>query len=142
VQALFRTAVPGRALFSALVSRASIKFFLKDIYAFGLDRTAEHLYWISANQPNARFAPAAFVGMRLNHDIRQSIGQLQVPLLLVWGTEASQTPYKESAQVLAAAPSAMFAPQHAGDLPHDETPDAFNTMLLGFTATAAPATTA
>ncbi|AMW03862.1 alpha/beta fold hydrolase [Gemmatimonas phototrophica] len=139
VQALFRTAVPGRALFSALVSRASIKFFLKDIYAFGLDRMAEHLYWISANQPNARFAPAAFVGMRLNHDIRQSIGQLQVPLLLVWGTQASQTPYKESAQVRAAAPAAMFAPQHAGDLPHDETPDAFNAVVLGFTAPATPA---
>jgi pimeloyl-ACP methyl ester carboxylesterase len=132
VQGLFRTPVVGKVLFGALVSRASIRFFLKDIYAFGLDRTAEELYWLSANQPNSRYAPSAFVGMRLNHDIRGAIGRLQCPLAIAWGTEASQTPYREAKTVLAAAPSAEFMPFNAGDLPHEEAPLDFNTAITVF----------
>jgi pimeloyl-ACP methyl ester carboxylesterase len=132
VQGLFRTSGIGKALFGALVSRASIRFFLKDIYAFGLDRTAEELYWLSANQPNSRYAPAAFVGMRLNHDIRSAIGRLHCPLAIAWGTRASQTPYREAKMVLAAAPAAEFLPFNAGDLPHEEAPHDFNTAISVF----------
>ena len=131
VQTLFRSPL-GRPLFGALVSRPSIRFFLKDIYAFGLDRETEQLFWLSANRPNARYGPAAFVGMKLNHDIRGAIGGLACPLLIVWGTEASQTPYREAAEVRAHAPNAEFEPIPAGDLPHDERPDAFNAVLGEF----------
>jgi pimeloyl-ACP methyl ester carboxylesterase len=134
VQGLFRTPVVGSTLFGALVSRWSIRFFLKGIYAFGLDRETERLFWLAANRPNARFAPAAFVGMKLNHDIRQKIGALSCPLLIAWGTEATQTPYRESAQVMEHAPNAAFQPIHAGDMPHDERPEAFNVALREFIA--------
>lgn len=132
ISAMFRTPFVGAALFRALVSRASIRFFLKDIYAFGLDRETEELFWMSANRPNARFAPAAFVGMQLNCDIRHEIGRLACPLLVAWGTEASQTPYREAATVMDHAPDADFVPIHAGDLPHDERPADFNVALQAF----------
>lgn len=140
IETAFRAPGIGAALFKALVSRPSIRFFLKDIYAFGLDADAEMLYWLSANQPNARFAPAAFVGMHLNWDIRVQIGQLECPLLIVWGTRASQTPYKEAAQVQRLAPHAQFVAFECGDLPHEELPQQFLAALTTFAAhTSAPA---
>ncbi|MCA2983577.1 alpha/beta fold hydrolase [Gemmatimonas sp.] len=132
IQGTFRTPVVGAALFKALVSHPSIRFFLKDIYAFGLDRETEQLYWLSANQPNARFAPAAFVGMQLNWDIRQRIAQVECPLLIAWGTRASQTPYAEAAQVMRRAPQAELVSFEAGDLPHEEVPHVFNAVLKDF----------
>ncbi|WP_461413589.1 alpha/beta fold hydrolase [Gemmatimonas sp.] len=134
IENTFRLPVLGEWLFSALVSRASIRFFLKDIYANGLDAEAEALYWVSANQPNARFAPAAFVGMNLNWDVRDRVAQLACPLLIAWGTKASQTPYREAAEVRRRAPRAQFAPFDAGDLPHDEVPIPFVAALKDFAA--------
>jgi pimeloyl-ACP methyl ester carboxylesterase len=134
VQGLFRSNVPGTALFSALVSRASIGFFLKDIYADPKAMTAEtlELYRVTAAQPNARFAPAAFVGMSLNRDIRQALPALEVPFLLLWGSEATQTPFREAAGVRALVPAAPFVALPGGDLPHDEHPAAFNQALAEF----------
>ncbi len=134
IETLFRAPALGRVFFSALVSRPSIRFFLKDIYAFGLDKTAEELYWLSANQPNARYAPAAFVGMQLNWDIRERLAHVDCPLLIAWGTEASQTPYKEAKQVLARAPHAEFAAFPSGDLPHEEAAEQFVAVLKEFAA--------
>lgn len=134
IETLFRAPALGRLFFSALVSRPSIRFFLKDIYAFGLDTTAEELYWLSANLPNARYAPAAFVGMQLNWDIRERIAHVECPLLIAWGTEASQTPYREAKQVLARAPHAEFAAFPSGDLPHEEAAEQFVAVLREFAA--------
>lgn len=134
VEALFRAPAVGRLCFGALVSRPCIRFFLKDIYAFGLDKTAEELYWRSANEPNARFAPAAFVGMQLNWDIRERIAHVGCPLLIAWGTKASQTPYSEAAQVMARAPHAEFAAFTSGDLPHEEAAEQFVATLREFAA--------
>jgi pimeloyl-ACP methyl ester carboxylesterase len=134
IETAFRAPVVGAALFKALVSRPSIRFFLKDIYAHGLDAEAETLYWLSANEPNARFAPAAFVGMHLNWDIRTQIGQLECPLLIVWGTRASQTPYREAPQVQRLAPQAGFVALDCGDLPHEELPQQFVAALTAFSA--------
>lgn len=134
IQELFRTPVVGATLFKALVSKPSIRFFLKDIYAHGLDKLAEHLYWMSANQRGARWAPAAFVGMRLNHDIRQAIQDVSCPLLIVWGTLASQTPYRESRLVRDRVPDAPFVAIETGDLPHEERPEAFLVELKAWMA--------
>jgi pimeloyl-ACP methyl ester carboxylesterase len=134
IESTFRAPVVGAALFKALVSRASIRFFLKDIYAFGLDKEAEQLYWLSANEPNSRFAPAAFVGMQLNWDIRERIAHVECPLLIAWGSKASQTPYREASQVVRRAPQADFVAFEAGDLPHEELPHEFNAALKEFAA--------
>ena len=134
VERLFRTPRVGRALFSALVSRPSIRFFLKDIYAdrTAMDEETTNLFYVSANQPNARFAPAAFVGMQLNCDIRGALPAVRCPLLLAWGSAARQTPATEAEPMRTLAPHATFAPIPGGDLPHDERPEPFNTALNQF----------
>ncbi|MBY0488797.1 MAG: alpha/beta fold hydrolase [Gemmatimonadaceae bacterium] len=127
VERLFRSKVPGTALFRALVSRPSIQFFLKDIYSNPACLTPEaiSLFWQAANHPNARYAPAAFVGMRLNTNLRSSEPAIRCPLHLIWGTKAAQTPYKESPQVREAFPHATFTAIESGDLPHEENPRDF-----------------
>lgn len=132
IENTFRAPVIGAALFKALVSRPSIRWFLKDIYFFGLDAESADLYWRSANQPNARFAPAAFVGMHLNWDIRTRITQVTCPMLIAWGTQASQTPYREAQQVRLLAPHAEFVAFECGDLPHEELPQQFVAALQAF----------
>ena len=134
VEKMFRSPRFGKSLFSALVSKPSIRFFLKGIYHDKrmLSDDVVDLFWKSAQQENARFAPAAFVGMKLNCDIRHAIGTMPAPLMLAWGEFASQTPFREAKAVRALRPEAPFAVFPSGDLPHEESPDAFVAALLQF----------
>jgi pimeloyl-ACP methyl ester carboxylesterase len=70
--------------------------------------------------------------MQLNWDIRERIAHVDCPLLIAWGTEASQTPYREAKQVLARAPQAEFAAYPSGDLPHEEAAEQFVVTLREF----------
>ena len=138
VESLFRTPRFGKALFSALVSKPSIRFFLKGIYhdhKHMLTADVVNLFWTSAQQHNARLAPAAFVGMKLNYDIRHALGTMPVPFMLAWGQFASQTPFREAKTVQAVRPEAQFSVFPCGDLPHEEEPDAFLAALLQFVGT-------
>ena len=135
VESLFRTPRLGKALFSALVSKPSIRLFLKGIYHDDqrmLSDDVIELFWKSAQQENARLAPAAFVGMKLNCDIRHALGTMPAPFMLVWGEFASQTPLREANSVRLLRPEASFAVFPSGDLPHEESPDAFVSALLQF----------
>ena len=131
VEALFRTKIPGTALFRALVSRPSIRFFLKDIYSNPKSLTPEavELFWLSANHPNARYAPAAFVGMSLNRNLKSTANAVSCPIHLIWGTKAAQTPFSESQEVRDAFPQATFTAIDSGDLPHEESPEQFLTAV-------------
>ena len=75
--------------------------FLKDIYwdKSVLTEDVLDLFWRAAHQKNARFAPAAFVGMKLNLDIREDLRVMPCPFMLVWGEHAAQTPLKESTPI-------------------------------------------
>lgn len=144
IQATFRTRMPGAVLFRALTSPRSILWFLRGVYGKrgGLTPEKFEYYRVTATQRGARFAPAAFVGMALNLDLRPMVSRWRVPLLLVWGSAASQTPFRESDEVRAALPRAHFVALHAGDLPHDECPDAFLQALEEFLREVRPAASA
>lgn len=137
VEKLFRTPRVGKTLFDALVSKPSIRFFLKGIYhdTRMLTDDVVDLFWQSAHQQNARLAPAAFVGMQLNCDIRHALGTMRAPLMLAWGQFASQTPLKEAEPMRALRPDAAFAVLPAADLPHEECPTEFVAALLQFATT-------
>lgn len=124
----------GSVFFNAMVTRPSIRIFLRSVYANRRAMTDEtvELFWAGAHHPNARFAPAAFIGMQLNHDIRPALPALTVPLLLLWGREAGQTPIVEAGPVRMLRPDAPFVALPGGDLPHDEQPAAFLTALTPF----------
>ena len=80
------------------------------------------LYWQGAHQPNAHYAPASFLGMSLNLDVRSALPAMPCPFLLAWGRDAGQTPLKEADAVRALRPNDPFVVLPGGDLPHEESP--------------------
>jgi pimeloyl-ACP methyl ester carboxylesterase len=124
--------IVGTAMFNALVSRRSIRYFLEKTYAddsIVTDELVDIYYWTS-HQRGARHAPAAFISGHLNIDVRQALRRLTQPTLLVWGEEGTAAPVEESRGFRALKPDlemAVLSP--AGDLPHDERPDDFNVIL-------------
>ncbi len=124
--------IAGTAMFNALVSRPSLKSYLKRIYSDDSFVTEElvHVYYAASHQRGARHAPAAFLSGNLNIDVRQAVRRLSQPALLVWGEEGSITPVDEFRGFTALNPDfelSVLSP--AGDLPHDERSDDFNVIL-------------
>jgi pimeloyl-ACP methyl ester carboxylesterase len=122
----------GTAMFNALVSHRSLRYYLEKVYAddsIVTDELVEIYYWTS-HQRGARHAPAAFISGHLNIDVRQALRRLSQPALLLWGEEGSFAPTEESRSFRALKPDlemALLSP--AGDLPHDERPDDFNVIV-------------
>ncbi len=124
--------VLGTAAFNALVSRRSLRRYLKDVYASNTLVTEELLdaYYETSHQPGARHAPAAFIAGHLNIDVRRALRRLRQPALLFWGEEAQLAPVEEIRGFRALKPDFdvhILSP--AGDLPHDERADEFNVIL-------------
>jgi pimeloyl-ACP methyl ester carboxylesterase len=133
VTALFRSPVLGEGLFNALVSRASLRYFLADQAYYHKDRVTDDLVEINyqtAHQPGARYAPAAFVGGGLYHDVQDAWPRVGQPVLLAWGDQATFTPASDAAPFLALNPGAELEVfQGCGIIPHDEQPEAFATVV-------------
>jgi pimeloyl-ACP methyl ester carboxylesterase len=126
------TPIVGTAMFNALVSRRSLRYYLEKTYADNsivTDDLVDIYYWTS-HQRGARHAPAAFLSGHLNIDVRHALRRLTQPALLVWGEEGSAAPIEEYRGFRAIKPDmelAVLTP--AGDLPHDERPNDFNVIL-------------
>jgi pimeloyl-ACP methyl ester carboxylesterase len=124
--------VMGTAMFNALVSRRSLRQYLRRIYWDDslVSNELVDIYYTTSHQPNARFAPAAFLSGHMNIDVRRAVRRLLQPALLIWGEESSMAPVEESRGFRALKPDlevAILSP--AGDLPHDERSDDFNVIL-------------
>jgi len=124
--------VVGTAMFNALVSRRSLRYFLEKTYADDTIVTKDlvDIYYWTSHQRGARHAPAAFISGNLNIDVRQALRRLSQPALLVWGEEGAAAPIEEFRGFRAIKPDfelSVLTP--AGDLPHDERPQDFNVIL-------------
>ena len=131
-----RAPIHGEAAFNALVSRPSIRRFLeRGVYAdpaLVTDAVVDQ-NWATAHQPNARYAPAAFLGRRLNFPLHARLARVRQPTLLVWGRAARFTPLSEAAPLRRANPRARLCViDDAGMLPHDEQPDRFLDAVVPF----------
>lgn len=127
IEALFRTPLLGEALFNGLVSRASLRYYLEKQSYFDPNLVTDELverYYNTAHAPGARYAPAAFVGGTLYWDANEAWTRLEQPVLIIWGRNATFTPYSDAAVFLATNPAAQVEEiSHAGVLPHDEQPE-------------------
>ncbi|HET6262541.1 MAG TPA: alpha/beta fold hydrolase [Chloroflexia bacterium] len=134
VEALFRTPLLGEALFNGLVSRASLRYYLQKQSYFDPNYAPPELvesYYNTSHAPGARYAPAAFVGGRLYGDASDAWTRLEQPVLIVWGREATFTPYSDAAVFLATNPAAEVQEiSNAGILPHDEQPEQVANIVM------------
>ena len=84
-EAALRAPLVGDALFGALVSRPSLAWYDRQAYRDPrlVDTLLDH-QWATTHQPNARFAPAAFLGNSLATNVARALKRLSVPALAVW----------------------------------------------------------
>jgi pimeloyl-ACP methyl ester carboxylesterase len=133
VTALFRSPVVGEALFNALVARPGLRYYLAEKTYYRNERVTDDLIEVNyqtAHQPGARYAPAAFVGGGLYHDVQDAWPRVGQPVLLAWGDQATFTPVSDAAAFLALNPGAQLEVfQACGIVPHDEQPEAFATVV-------------
>jgi pimeloyl-ACP methyl ester carboxylesterase len=133
LEAAFRAPVLGEALFGALVSRPSLAWY--DRKAYGdprlVDRERLDQQWATAHRPNARFAPAAFVGRALAIDVARDLERLAVPALAIWtppsgfqDTDAESRAFAELNPHLASRTI-----EDCGALPHEERPADFEAVV-------------
>ncbi len=124
--------IAGTAAFNALVSRRSLRNYLRKAYADDTIVTDELIesYYANSHQRGARHAPAAFVSGHLNIDVRQALRRLTQPGLLVWGEQGSIAPVEEFRGFRTLKPDfEMSVLSPAGDLPQHERADDFNVIL-------------
>jgi pimeloyl-ACP methyl ester carboxylesterase len=123
----------GEGFFNLLTSTPSLRYYLKQQGyldpANVTDELVEYHYDVS-HQPNARYAPGAFVSGYLNRDISEDWKQLKNPILLVWGYKAKQVPVQKGPEFLRLNPRAVSVAYDANLLPHDEQADKFNEGTL------------
>ena len=136
IAGVLRSPLLGEALFHALASRLGIARFLKDqTYSDPacVDDDLVEMNYLSAHQPGARYAPAAFVGGLLAHDVHDAWPRVGQPVLLMWGADAQITPVADAATFLALQPGAELETiARAGLVPHDEQADEFARIVLAW----------
>ncbi len=127
IRVLFRSPVAGEAAFNALASPPSLSWFLRvQSYADPkmIDDAMIAHYYAVTHQPGARFVPAAFVGGALNTNVARDLPFVRAPVLVIWGTAASQTNGSGNATeyVRLAREGSLAMIEDAKLLPHDEQP--------------------
>ncbi|AZH25038.1 alpha/beta fold hydrolase [Haloplanus aerogenes] len=127
---LLRAPVVGTALFDALVSKPSIRYFNAD-HAYANPAAVSDDWtdyqWRTTHQPNARFAVASFVAGHCNSDIDlgAALRTCDAPVTLVWGRDATLPPLSRGRDLADEADARLVVFDHAKLLPHVEHPDAF-----------------
>ena len=111
----------SRGLYSLLVTRPSIRFFLEKTW--GSKEINEDLFeydYLTTHQPGAQHAPYAFVSGRLfTKNIRAVYERLAGPILVVHGTKGDFQDFSEAGWA-AARPNWRFVALDTGALPHFE----------------------
>ncbi len=129
----FGAPVLGQALFNGLVSHAGIRYYLTRQTYFNDDYVAPDVvaaYYDTAHQPGARWAPAAFIGGDLDHDVHGPWARLAQPTLIVWVRQAPMSPVAYSEAFTRLRPATRLTIfERAGLLPHDEHPAAFIQLV-------------
>ncbi len=127
-RALLRSPLVGQAIYNTIVSRPSLRYFLKtQTYADAsrvTDDVVDYYYTIS-HQPGARYAPASFISGTLNTPVASVYPLLKQPILLCWGKEAKFTPLEQARAFREANPRAELRVFDCGGLPQDELPEEF-----------------
>ena len=134
-QLLLDAPIVGTAFYNALTSPVSMRELLEERYAndrLVTDELVEE-YVQNARQPGAKHVVAAFVGGRLNVDIRNALRRVRHPLLILWGDQARMNSVQNAHAFRVLKPDAEWTlVSDAGDLPHDEQPEQTNEAILRF----------
>ena len=125
----------GGFLFRQLTRPAVIRYFLERTW--GSKQIDEPLWaynCLSARQPNAEFAPLAFLsGILFSTDIHTVYGQLTLPALVIHGTRGDFTNYK-NLNIVSSQPNWQVQVLQTGAMPYFEVPQAYFACQDAFVA--------
>ncbi|MBB1074047.1 alpha/beta hydrolase [Rhodoferax sp. 4810] len=116
----------GGFLFKQLTRPSVIRYFLERTWG---GKTIDEPLWayniISARQPNAEFAPLAFLsGILFSADIHTVYEQLTLPTLVIHGTRGDFTNYK-MLDIVSGKPNWQVQVLETGAMPYFEVPQAY-----------------
>lgn len=125
----------GPPLFGLLVSRPSMRFFLRK--TFGSKRIDEGLFdydYRSAHQPGARHAPYCFLaGLLFPTDATTLYEALTLPVLMLHGTRGDFVDFRDAPR-FAHRPNWTIHALPTGAFPHFEDPETVAGLFDGFFA--------
>lgn len=130
LRTLLRTPLLGTGVFNLIGSRKSIDYFGADHGFYDVENKPDALTAYqhrSAHRPGARYAPASFVSGYLDADVdlETAIGDLDVPVTLVWGRETELTPLRDGRDLAEATDASLVVVDYAKLQPHVEHPAQF-----------------
>ncbi len=135
-RSLVRAPVVGQAIYNLIGSKASIRHFHADHGYYDIGKLTDEVVnheWQSAHQPGARFAPASFIAGFLDpeEDLSAVLGELDVPITLVWGEDAEITPLSDGRVLADEADAGLIVFGDSLLLPHVEHPEEFVDVVRG-----------
>ncbi len=130
---LFNFPLWSQAFYDLLVSRPSIRYFLRRTYGSeSIDEDLAEYDYLTAHQPGARHAPYAFVSGKLfSRDIRSVYERLGLPVWVPHGTRGDFRDFSEAGWTRARGNWTVQA-FDTGALVHFEQPDAFLADYAAF----------
>lgn len=130
LRSLVRSPLVGQLIYNGLTSKRAIRYFLRDHGFANPERITDE--WVeydyrTARLRGARFAPASFLSgfLDLDVDLGVRLAGLDVPVTVIWGSEASLTDPKRGRELADVAGAEFVEVEDAGLLPHAERPRAF-----------------
>lgn len=125
----------GGVLNAFLLDPGSQRFFLLDAYAGRGSLTPEVLesYDRNLRVPGARWVVFSFISGNLDQSVRDRWPHVGQPTLILWGTEATNTPIGDAEDFLRARPETTFLPVRGVKLlPNEDRPGLFNEVVRDF----------
>ena len=140
---LLHAPLVGTTVYNSIASQPSLRWYLMNQTYFDPslvdDALIEH-YSTAAHQYGSQNAPPSFLSGLLNQSVAEAFPKLtQKNIRLVWGREARQTPLSDAEAFLAANSRAELTVfDKAGLLPHDESAQGFNRLVVELLTNDAP----
>lgn len=136
IYALLRAPILGDSLYNAIVSRASIRYYLGKMAYHDPERATGEVveaHYRTGHQPGAKHLAAAFVSGKLNLGLKGYWSRVPQKSLVAWGQEAGITPLRQAESFTRNNPRAELRVfRDAALLPHDERAETFNEETRKF----------
>ncbi|WP_299270192.1 alpha/beta fold hydrolase [Halorientalis sp.] len=130
VRSLVRTPLLGTSLYNLATCKPAIRYFNSDHGYYDETNVTDELVdyqWETSHQSGARFAPASFFGgfLDLDVDLGGVLADLDVPVTLVWGRQATVSPLEDGEELAERADARLLVFDQSDVQPHVEHAEKF-----------------
>jgi len=123
----------GPTVYNLMTARNGIRAYLRERAYSNPDLVTESMVdamYAMAHQPNAVYAPQAYLAGRLDTDSGPALRAIRQPLLVVFGVDAIPSPKDIAAGFVRQNPRTQVAIlERCGSLPHEEQAERFATTV-------------